>query len=350
MPTQSTVPEELFYRTSTLIDSFAAVPPAPVHLRDRLFSKTFESETDYVNISTYRARQKLSPFVSRYSKGFAVAREVSKLSTFSPPFQKPIRHLSADDLFYRGQTAAGGRQGEAGQSDATLLVQDYNELDQMIGRTEEKMVADCLFVGKIECRDGDTNAIVATINYGTPSTTAPAKLWTDPTSKPLEDLKACQRLVSGACGYVADVIVLSKEAADLLETNQSVMDAYNKLFIQQGTIEAKYSEWGVINLGTFRGTPLTVDETTYEDVDGSIKPFIPPGFVLVAASALQGTMAYGGVALVLDDERSMRVVAGRRVPTVVREALEDFRKLRVAARPVPVPADLSSWTIMKVIA
>ena len=60
-------------------------------------------------------------------------------------------------------------------------------------------------------------------------------------------------------------------------------------------------------------------------------------------------MAYGGIAVVTDDEKRMNVVAGKRVPTVVREALEDYRKLRVASRPVPVPADMSSWTIMKVI-
>jgi hypothetical protein len=350
MPTQSTVPEEFFYRTSTLIDSFSAIPPAPVHLRDRLFSKVFESETDLVNISTYRAKQKLSPFVSRYSKGFAVPREISKLSTFSPPFQKPIRNLSADDLFFRGQQSAGGRAGEAGQTDANLLVQDYSELDEMIGRTEEKMVSDCLFTGQVVCRDGDTNEIIATIAFGTPSTTVPQALWSVGTSKPLDDLKACQRLVSSACGFAADVIVMSKEAADLFESNTSVLDSYNKLFIQQGSIEAKYTSWGVINLGTYRGVPITVDETTYIDAAGATKTYIPAGYVLVAASALQGTMAYGGVALVLDDVKSMRVVAGRRIPTVAREALEDYRKLRISSRPVPVPADLSSWTIMKVIA
>jgi Phage major capsid protein E len=212
------------------------------------------------------------------------------------------------------------------------------------------MVADCLFTGKIVCKDGDTDLVVATIDFGTPSTTAPAKLWTDTTSKPLDDLKACQRLVSSACGFVADIIVMSKEAADLFETNTSVMDAYNKLFISQGSIDPKYAEWGIINLGTFRGVPLTVDETTYLDATGATKTYIPAGYVLVAASALQGTMAYGGIALVLDDEKSMRVVAGKRVPTVTREALEDYRKLRISSRPVPVPADLSSWTIMKVIA
>jgi Phage major capsid protein E len=349
MPQNTTFPEEALYRSSVLIESVRSIPPAPVHLRDRLFSKSFLSETDLVNVSTYKAKQKLSPFVSRYSKGTSVPREVGKLSTFSPPFAKPIRNLSADDLFFKGQSNAAGYSGETSQTDVDLLASDFLELDTMISRAEEKMVSDVLFSGTIVCRDGDTNEIVATIAYGTVSTTAPAALWTVGTSKPLDDLKACQRLVSGACGYTADVIVMSKEAADLFESNTSVLDAYNKMFIQQGSIEAKYTSWGIINLGTFRGVPLTVDETVYEDSAGALKTYVPPGYVLVAASALQGTMCYGGVPLVSDDERRMNVVAGKRIPTVVREAMEDFRKLRVSSRPLPVPADLSSWTIMKVI-
>jgi hypothetical protein len=262
---------------------------------------------------------------------------------------KPIRNLSADDLFFKGQASAGGRRGEVGQTDLDLLASDFLELDAMIGRTEEKMCSDCLFTGQVVCRDGDTNEIIATIAYGTISTTAPAALWTVGTSKPLDDLKACQRLVSSACGYLADVIIMSKEAADLFESNTSVLDSYNKFFIKQGEIEAKYAAWGIISLGTFRGVALTVDESTYEDSAGLTKTYVPAGYVLVASSALQGTMSYGGVAVVDDNEKSMRVVAGKRVPTIARESLEDYRKLRVSSRPLPVPADLTSWTIMKVI-
>ena len=84
--------------------------------------------------------------MSRYSKGTAIAREQGQLSTFSPPWQKPIRALSADDLFFRSQ--AVGLVGEAGQLDVNLLASDYSELDAMIGRTEAKMISDCLFRGR----------------------------------------------------------------------------------------------------------------------------------------------------------------------------------------------------------
>ena len=47
--------------------------------------------------------------------------------------------------------------------------------------------------------------------------------------------------MSAACGYVADIVIFSKEAADLFETNTCVSDSYNKLFISQGQLEAKYT-------------------------------------------------------------------------------------------------------------
>jgi hypothetical protein len=55
-----------------------------------------------------------------------------------------------------------------------------------------------LFSGKVKCLDGDTQDIVAEIDYGPISRTVTAKPWSDPTADPLTDLKAAQRLVTGA--------------------------------------------------------------------------------------------------------------------------------------------------------
>ena len=73
-----------------------------------------------------------------------------------------------------------------------------------------------------------------------------------------------------------------------------------------------------------------------------MKPYVPVDNVLVAASSLGGTMAYAGIAQVDAAESSLSVYAGRRVPVVVHEALEDYRKFRLSSRPVPVPMNLAS--------
>ena len=226
---------------------------------------------------------------------------------------------------------------------------DYQELDAEIGRREERMASECIFKGTVTCLDGDTGEVVAELVYGAPSKTSPAKLWSDPTSDPLADIRGALRLVSGACGASADLIVMGRDAADAFEANTNVQNAYNKLQIQAGTLDPKTVEWGVTLLGSYRGLPLYVDETSYVDANGAMKPYVPLDNVLIAASSLAGSMAYAAIAQVDASESSLKVYAGRRVPLIAYESLEDYRKFRLSSRPVPVPQNLAAWSLLDVL-
>ena len=164
-----------------------------------------------------------------------------------------MRLLTADELFYKSapQPAAGAPENR----DALLLARDFTELDSLISRREEWMASQCLFEGKIKCLDGDSNEIVAELSYGVPSETVPAKLWSDPASDPLADIRGALRLVSGASGAAADLIVMGRDAADAFEANAQVMNAYDKQRISPGELSAKNVSWGVQSLGTYRGFP-----------------------------------------------------------------------------------------------
>ena len=135
MPT--TIPTEALYRTSTLVESFAQIPSAPSFLKDNLFPRSVTSSSDLISVEFFRGNQKLAPFVSRFSKGSAVPREREQLSLFSPPFIKPVRNLTADDLFYRSAPtpAAGGPENR----EVELLARDF---DLLILRREEWMASE----------------------------------------------------------------------------------------------------------------------------------------------------------------------------------------------------------------
>jgi hypothetical protein len=346
MPAQS-IPSELLYRTSVLIESFSQIPSAPSFLKDNLFPRVVTSSSDLVSVEFYKGNQRLAPYCSRYSKGTSVPREKEQLQFFSPSFVKPVRLLTADELFYKSapQPAAGGPENR----DALLLARDFTELDQLISRREEWMASEYLFTGKVKCVDGDSGELVAELIYGTVSKTTPAKAWTDPTADPLADLRGALRLVSGACGASADLIVMGKSAADAFESNANVVQAYDKLRISPGELSAKNVSWGVQSLGTYRGLPLYVNESEYQDSDGSMKPFVPADNVLIAASSLSGCFSYAGVPQVDQDERSLQVYEGARIPLISYENMEDFRKFRLSSRPVPVPQNLSAWTLLDVV-
>jgi hypothetical protein len=297
MPAPPTdIPPEALYRTSTLVEAFAQLPSAPSFLKDKMFPRTVTVASDLVSVEYNRNNVRLAPFVSRFSKGASVPREKVQLSLFSPPFIKPVRLLTADELFYK--SAPTPAAGAPENRDAVLLAQDYTELDSLVSRREEWMASECLFTGKVICKDGDTNEILAELDYGTVSKTVPAKLWSDPTSDPLADIRAALRLVSGACGASADLIVMGRTAADAFESNQQVQTAYDKLRISPGELTAQNISWGVQSLGTYRGLPLYVDEAEYQDTDGTMRPYVPEDNVLIAASSLGGNFSYAGIAQV----------------------------------------------------
>jgi hypothetical protein len=344
MPTS--LPDEVIYRTASLIDAFRQIPVAPQFLRDKLFPKVSEVTGDLVAVDFYNGSQKLAPYCSRFSKGTAVPREKAQTNLFSPPHIKPIRNLTADELHNRTAPIGANDNGDRA---AELLLLDYQELDAMIGRREEWMASQCLFTGKVICLDGDTGEVVAELTYGTPTKTVPAKLWSDQTGDPLADIRGALRLVSSTCGASADIVIMGRSAADAFESHTNVMAAYDKQRIAPGELAPANVGWGIQSLGTYRGIPLYVYEAEYLNSAGAMTPYVPPDNVLIAASALGGTMAYAGVAQVNDTESSLNVFAARRVPVVAHEKLEDYRKLRLSSRPVPVPQNLASWSLLDVL-
>jgi hypothetical protein len=67
------------------------------------------------------------------------------------------------------------------------------------------------------------------------------------------------------------------------------------------------------------------------------------------ASGLQGTLAYAGIVQVDEEASSMRPYETSRLPLVYYEKGYDFRKVRLSSRPIPIPADTQSWTVLDVI-
>jgi hypothetical protein len=144
---------------------------------------------------------------------------------------------------------------------------------------------------------------------------------------------------------------MGKDAADAFEANANVLNAFDKQFVQQGVLNASAVTVGVTALGTWRGIPLYASEEQYEDAAGTMKYYVPPKEVLVAASGIQSTMAYVAVAQVNSDGTGMEPIEGRRIPLVYWDTSgEDYRRFRLSSRPIPVPANTSSWTVLQVLA
>jgi hypothetical protein len=93
-----------------------------------------------------------------------------------------------------------------------------------------------------------------------------------------------------------NLIVMGRLAGDAFESDRNVLESFNKLHIQPGVLSSDFEQFGIVLLGTWRGVPLYVSEEQYEDTNGTMKYFVPEKEVLVAATGVQGIMAYAGVA------------------------------------------------------
>ena len=169
-------------------------------------------------VETYKARRS-SPRIARDFQRARLCRErdanVLFLTAIRQADPKP------DERRFVLQVAAAAAAG-GDNRDAELLLLDFQELDAAIVWTEEWMASQCLFTGTVTCRDGDTGEVVAELTYGAPTKTSPAKLWGDQTGDPLADIRGALRLVSGACGASADLIVMGRNAADAFESHTKV--------------------------------------------------------------------------------------------------------------------------------
>jgi hypothetical protein len=81
-----------------------------------------------------------------------------------------------------------------------------------------------------------------------------------------------------------------------------------------------------------------------------MKYFVPEKEVLVAATGHPDVMAYAGVAQASNDGKGMQVYEGRRIPLIYWDPSgEDYRRLRLSSRPIPIPGNTDSWTALQVL-
>jgi hypothetical protein len=71
--------------------------------------------------------------------------------------------------------------------------------------------------------------------------------------------------------------------------------------------------------------------------------------VLVAATAVQSKIAYAAVAQIDETQTYMQPFEGARIPAIWFEPGDDVRMFRLSARPIPVPSDTTSWTVLQAI-
>ncbi|MCZ8520133.1 MULTISPECIES: major capsid protein [Paenibacillus] len=313
--------------------------------------KTFTTET--VDVDFYKGRRKMAPFVSPRLPGQTYERSGYETKVYKPALIKPTRPITTDDLRNRsfGENIYATKSPDERAKE--MLANDLFDLDESITRREEWMRAQVLFTGRVDMI-GD--GVDQTLDYEFTNKVAltGAHRWSDPSSNPLDDLTTWRLAIIQKSGTSPDEVILASDVANAFMTHPFILKLFENKGITLGQIDPRTLPNGVTYLG--RVTRLGLDLYSYdewyldEDTDPNNPveaPMVPSGTVCMLSTRSRFTMAYGSVTIIKGED--FATFEGDRIPDswVTKDPAQ--RWLQVNSRPLPIPYEVDSWYVAKVL-
>ncbi len=347
------------YEPQTMQPAFQKRMPVTTFLRDTFFPGFSTFATKHVLMDFYKNKQRVAPFVAEGSKPVNIRRDGYRTEIYTPPFINISIPYDTDLLQSRlpGESVFGGMTPE--ERALALMQRDFSELDDMIIRKEEVMLADLLQNGTLTATgyvdDTATTVRTDTVDYGFDNAInlTSTDQWIEAASKKYEDLYEAVSLVRKA-GYNPRYAILGETAWNLLRQDANFMDRY---------MDLRYAQFGAINpqLNINNGngyayigrlTELGLDLYQYiawyfDEATQTLKPYIEPNKVIIGSENI-GEMLYGANTIIPEDSINFVTIEGPRVSKVTVDRNTDTKSLILKSRPIPKPFDVDSWAVIKV--
>jgi hypothetical protein len=352
-PVASTIDYGMF-TTQAVIETYIKRYPVPALIRDMFFSQKDYSDTDVVRIDSKLGGRGLAPFILPLENQVVGRRRPFKETYIPAPVMAPARVITPRELRgpLMGETPFNYKSPE--ERFASIVAEDGQDMDDEIARTEEWMCCQCMFQGRIPINYRNRTSIV--IDYGFTNITALATPWTDPTSNPLDDLTAVQGAMN-ANGYGGNVAIYSPSAWTALWKNPNVKDSMKNTFptfipitgLPTGEIPPSGAQRGP----SFASPTMenwiyhaTYTKSNPADPSGTIAvPYVPNGCVLIGSSDVKNRIVYGLV-IQMEEDGQFHSYQLDRVPKIESNVNKNLYMQTVTSRPVPVPIDLLSWSVI----
>lgn len=340
------------------------VSPVPSFFRDRYFvsgaGDIFAS--DYVLLERKKDSRKMADVVAKRVGDIPIERDGYEMFSYRPPKVAPSRLLTIDELekrtfgeaLYSGLTPA--------ERAIKLIAEDEQELERRISFREEWFAVQCILNNGFEVQsyvDEVTPGEAYSLKFyegnasGHVYTPAAAAKWG--ANSTLASISATVAAMANNLhfrGLPATDLVLGADAAEVFLGADGMMDRIDK---NSGYITGELRETltaypGIVLLGAinFGGHILNIfsANVTYTDRNNQTQPFFPARGAMVGAPA-SGRMLYAAVTQMDHGSDSYSTHAATRVPKLIVDEENDTRKLRMTARPLPVPAADNPWIVCK---
>lgn len=352
------------YDTHHLLASVKQLPPLHTFLLDRYFPTNAATDifaTTDVLVEYQKGSKKAAPFVAPRKGGVTIAREGYTMKSFTPSYIAPKRTLTIDDLKKRGFGEALYSELTPEQREGALTVGDLDELRNMIKRRKEAMAAEVIFNNscimheyaddlntfeekEVLFYDGEVNDAIYT----------PSKNWdtTEESGKQIiEDMAGMIRMLTSR-GLPATEMLVAPDVAQVLLNNEWIIkllhtNNYNIGGVDPATLPAGASKIARFNVYGRMIDILCYDET-YEDVDGTVKPFIPAGKVAMTAPAAGRTL-HGAITQLEKADEQFHTHAGEYVPKYISNVGSDVREVRLASAPLCIPNNANCFISASVL-
>lgn len=348
-----------FYEnTYYLLAAVKELPPERSFFRSRYFPTNQSLDifgTAKVMVDYMRGDQRMAPFVVPRIGGIPVMRRGFESFELEPANICVSMPLTIDQLQQRGFGEALNSQMTPSDRAKILIMDDLSELDRRITRREEWMAAQTILNNGCMMRHQTERASIyedleARFYKGVnnPSIYTPSAPWAEGNSGWRDDVAAMARMQTRR-GYPVTDLVVSPDVGAFMLRDEWVLRMLDNRRFEMGRIEPKLLADGVVHLGAlnFGGVMLDILESdeTYQDEDGTIKPHLAPGTVIVIAPDC-GRTVYGGVTQ-FEDDGMPHTYAGARVPQYIFTKRPPVRETQLTSKPLMAPKRRDPWVVAK---
>lgn len=352
------------YDTHTLLTSVSQMPPTHTFLLDRYFPTNEATDiftTTDVLVEYRKGTQKAAPWVAPRKGGITVERGKHQMRQLTPSKIAPERTMTIDDLNKRGFGEALYTNLTPQQRQGVMVVNDIHELRLMIARRKEKMASDVIFTGGCimdEYVDDLGTHEAAEVRFydgaSNPGTYTPAADWdtTEAAGKQILADAAAMIAMNTRRGIAATEFLLAPDVADVFLANAWILKLLDNRNYMIGGVDPELLPSGVakiarLNIKGHMVDFLTYDES-YEEMDGTMVPYLPAGHIALAAPAA-GRTVYGGVNQVEQSDGEFHTYRAKEVPKYISDANNDVRKIRLTSAPLCVPNNESPFIVAEVL-
>ncbi|MDT9644034.1 major capsid protein [Pseudomonas sp. JV245A] len=288
------------FDTMTMLQAVEQIRTPRRFLIDTFFNgsmpETFGTKT--VTIDIIKGQRKMAPFVHPSLPGSVASRKGFVSNTYEPPYIQPKLPTSAELILKRSPGENPFSTRTPLQRAGEQLGKDLVDLDEQIIRREEWMCAQALTTGKVRVIGEGIDDTIDFLMEDSHKITLGAGRWNTSESDPIANLRQWQRKVAKDSGRTASVAVLSAEAQDAFQSNDTVLKQLNSRRLDMGLIKPELLPDGVTYLGYLNdpGVDLYAYNEWYLDDDsGKEAPLIPAGGVILGSTSTRNAMLYGAI-------------------------------------------------------